>query len=73
MKVPKSSRPNAKLGWLVWAIVLWGLAIALYILCVIGIPKEFDSPVLEILSQRGLVPAIGFALIGILLFSEYRK
>ncbi|MBQ3145100.1 MAG: hypothetical protein IJB90_00685 [Clostridia bacterium] len=68
-----ASRPSVKKGCLIGAIILWVLAIVLYVICFIGIPRDFANPVLEFISQRGLVPAIGFALLGAFLFFEHRK
>ena len=68
-----ASRPSIKKGCLIGAIILWFIAIVLYGICFMGIPRVFVSPVLEFISQRGLIPAIALFLLGLVLFFEYKK
>ena len=67
-----ASRPYVKKGCLVGAILAWLVAVELYMICFIGIRMDFYYPVFQILSERGLIPAIIFSIIGLILFLKFK-
>jgi len=68
-----ASRPHVEWGCLIWAIILWLVFFGICIISVLGISRDFSSPLVQFISERGLIPGCLLALAGTFLFSAFQK